>query len=123
MNIPKEHQRLMPYFILKGAEKFINFTTAVFGAELIARHQQEGGEGIMHAEIRIGETVIMFAEATEQWPPQTGSIFIYVENADSTYATALREGAVAVMEPADKGYGRSGGVKDPTGVTWWITSL
>lgn len=123
MNIPKEHQRLMPYFILNGAEKFINFTTSVFEAEVIAKHLQNDGKNIMHAEVRIGEMVIMFAEATDQWTAETGSIFIYVENADTTYKTALREGATSLMEPEDKEYGRSCGIKDPTGVTWWITSV
>lgn len=113
----------MPYFILDQVEKFIEFTHAVFGAEVIAKHLQEDGKGVIHAEIKIGEMVIMFAEATQQWSSQVGSIFIYVENADSTYDAAIREGASSIIEPADKEHGRSCGVKGPTGVTWWITSI
>lgn len=113
----------MPYLILRGADKFMEFTTAVFGAEVIANYTREETGGIMHAEIKIGESVVMFAEATEQWTPQVGGIFIYVENADITYRAALEQGAASVMEPADQDYGRSCGVKDPTGNTWWITSI
>ncbi len=112
----------MPYFILDGAEKFVEFTKSVFGAEETARHLHPDGR-IMHAEVRIGDSVIMVGNATEQWPASTGSLFIYVEDADTAYQAALREGATAVLELEDKEYGRSGGVKDPTGVTWWITSL
>lgn len=123
MKIPEGHQQLMPYFILRGAESFIKFTETVFGAELTSRHQQPDGKSIMHAEIKIGDMVIMFADANDQWGTLTGSIFIYVENADDSYKKALAEGAVSVMEIEDKDYGRSCGVKDPAGVTWWITSL
>src|SRR3546814_10598958 len=96
MNIPNDHQQVMPYLILKGAEEFIRFTSNVFGAELIAKHLRDETGAIVHAEIRIGDSVIMLAEATEQWPQQPTALFIYVENADATYQKALGEGAVSI---------------------------
>jgi uncharacterized glyoxalase superfamily protein PhnB len=79
--------------------------------------------GIRHAELQIAGSTIMFTNATEQWPPQTANLFVYVENADSAYARALEAGASSVMDLSDQHYGRTCGVKDPTGNTWWITSV
>jgi uncharacterized glyoxalase superfamily protein PhnB len=65
----------------------------------------------------------MYCDATEQWAPQTANLFVYVPNADDTYAVALAAGATVVMEPSTQDYGRTCGVKDPFGNTWWITSV
>jgi len=123
MNIPEGYQAVMPYLILKNAQKFIDFTQKVFDAKLMNKHLREDGHVIMHAEVNIGGSVIMFAESTEQYAVQTANLFVYVESADETYAAALSNGATSVNEPADQPYGRSGGVKDPNGNTWWITSV
>ena len=123
MNIPKDHQQLMPYLILENPRDFIRFASTVFGALPDNEHLRDDGVTIMHAELKIGGCTIMFAQAGEQWPSQTANLFIYVANADASYATALKNGATSLMEPADQSYGRSCGVKDPSGSTWWITSV
>ena len=87
------------------------------------KHLREDGHTIMHAEVNINGSVIMFAESTEQYPVQTANLFVYVDDADKSYATALQNGATSVNEPADQSYGRSCGIKDPHGNTWWITSV
>jgi uncharacterized glyoxalase superfamily protein PhnB len=65
----------------------------------------------------------MFADTTEKITSQTAGLFIYVDNADETFKMAIEEGATVVSEVSDHPYGRSGGVKDPFGNTWWITSV
>ncbi len=122
MPIPPQYQTVMPYLIVEGAEKFSNFTQAVFGAVEQLRVPRSPGV-IMHAEINIGGSTIMFADATEQYPPRPAGMFIYVQDADETYARALYEGATAISPMADQPYGRSGGVMDPFGNSWWITSV
>ncbi|GAA4315560.1 hypothetical protein GCM10023143_27000 [Compostibacter hankyongensis] len=113
----------MPYLIVAGAEKLIDFTQAVFEAKVTHRTMRDEEKNIiMHAEIMIGDSTIMFADATEQYAPQTAGMFVYVEDADEAYQKALDAGAVSVLEPADQSYGRSCGVTDPLGNTWWITS-
>ena len=77
----------------------------------------------MHAEIKIGNCTIMFADTTEAFKPQLAGLFIYVENADDTCHKALAEGGTTVMELSDQDYGRTCGVNDPCGNTWWITSV
>ncbi|WP_344980190.1 VOC family protein [Compostibacter hankyongensis] len=123
MKIPAGYQTVMPYLIVAGAEKLIDFTQAVFEAKVTHRTMRDEEKNIiMHAEIMIGDSTIMFADATEQYAPQTAGMFVYVEDADEAYQKALDAGAVSVLEPADQSYGRSCGVTDPLGNTWWITS-
>lgn len=122
MTIPSGHQVVMPYLMLQDAARFISFTTSVFGARLTVQNRNDSGN-LMHAELQIGECTIMFTEATEQWPPQTANLFVYVPDADAAYAGALEAGAASVMELSDQDYGRTCGVKDPTGNTWWITAV
>jgi PhnB protein len=121
MKIPENYQTVMPYLIIEGAQKFIEFTQAVFNAELTENHARSEGV-IMHAEIMIGGSTIMFADATEQFAPRPAGMFVYVENADETYKKALVNGAASMMPPADQPYGRSCGVLDVFGNTWWITT-
>jgi PhnB protein len=125
MNLPKGHQVVMPYLMLNGALKFIDFTKAVFHAELTtSMHKlREGGATVVHSEITIGGSTIMFTDATEQWKEQTANLFVYVHNADDTYKRAIDHGAITVMELNNQDYGRTCGVTDPFGNVWWITSV
>lgn len=120
--VPAEYQTVMTYLIIPEADKFIKFTEKVFHATEKMRHLRDE-HTIMHAEIVIGEVTIMLADATEQYTPRPAGFFIYVDNADETYKKALEEGATSIMPPTDQQYGRSGGVTDAHGNTWWITSV
>jgi PhnB protein len=119
--IPQGYQRLMPYIIVKGADDFIEFLKKVFGATEKMMHRRETGE-IMHAEVFIGDSVIMIGNASDQWQPMTAGLYIHVADADASYQLALKHGATSVTEVTDQNYGRSGGVEDPFGNTWWITT-
>lgn len=77
---------------------------------------------VMHGEIMIGGSTIMFAETSEQYGVDTAGLFVYVPDADETYNKALAAGATSIMPPTNQEYGRSGGVQDPFGNKWWITS-
>jgi PhnB protein len=122
LNIPKDYQTVMPYLILKDAKGFLSFVQEVFGAKEKQKHMNDRNE-IMHAEVIIGGSTIMFGSSTDQWSSQPAGLYIHVKNADETYNKALVNGAISLMKPEDKDYGRSGGVKDPFGNTWWITSM
>jgi len=120
--IPENYQTVMPYLIVKNAASFIDFTQKVFDANLNYKAMRDE-KTIMHAEIMIGECTIMFADATDKFRERPAGMFVYVENADETFKKAIDAGAKVVMEVADQTYGRSGGVADPFGNTWWITSV
>ena len=122
VTIPEGYQTVMPYLILENAEIFLKFSKNVFSATEKMKHLNNEG-AIMHAEIQIGGSTIMFTNSTEKYSTQTAGLYIYVENADETYLKALTEGATSVMEPSDQEYGRSGGIVDPCGNTWWIVSV
>jgi len=122
LNIPDGYNQVMPYLILEGAAGFMEFTQKVFGAAEKFKTMRDENV-IMHAEISIGQSVIMIADATEQYSRQNANLFIYVANCNDTYQNALNNGAVTLMPPADQSYGRSCGVTDPFGNTWWITGI
>ncbi len=120
--IPEGYQAVMPYLILKNAQSFLDFAKKVFGAKEKFKEMRDE-KIIRHAEIDIDGSIIMFADSTEIYEPRTAGFFIHVDNADDSYKIALAEGATSISEPADQSYGRSCGVVDPTGNTWWITSV
>lgn len=122
MQIPNHHQSVMPYLMLGNAVQFIDFAVTVFEAKVLHKQLHVNGS-LMHSEIQIGGSTIMLSEATEQWKPQYANLFIYVENADSTYIKAIANGSKEVMELSNQDYGRTCGVTDPFGNTWWITSI
>lgn len=119
---PEGYQTVTPYLILKDAARFIEFTRKVFNAELLSEHMRDE-KIIMHAEIKIGNSIIMFADSTGEFQPKPAGFFIYVDNADKTHKDALDNGAGVVTDVANQSYGRSGGVQDAFGNTWWITSV
>jgi len=121
MEIPKGHQAVMPYLMMEDASAFIDFTKAVFDAEVTHHSMRDGLVG--HCEIQIGGSTIMFSNSRGPWTPQTANMFVYVENADETYKKAIAHGATVIMEPADQDYGRSCGVTDPFGNIWWTTAV
>jgi PhnB protein len=122
LSIPDGYQQVMPYLIVKNANQFSEFVKMVFNGKEVNRHMRDE-KIIMHAELKIGDSIIMFAEAVDPWKPQNAGMFIYVENADETFQVAINHGAEVLMQPANQPYGRSCGVKDPFGNIWWITSV
>ena len=122
LKIPEGHQQIMPYLIVENAGEFLNFTRNVFAA--VEKYKFMRTETlIMHAEISIGDSVIMFADATPEHAKQNAGLFTYVDNCDATYEKSLANGATTVTPPADQSYGRSAGIRDPFGNTWWITAV
>ncbi len=120
--IPENYQAVMPYLIIEGAVGFIRFMQDVFGAKETYRAMRDENI-IAHAEVMCGGSTIMFADATESYNARPAGMFIYVDDADLVYEKALAAGGQAVSPLTDQEYGRSGGILDPFGNTWWITSL
>lgn len=121
MEIPNEYLPVMPYLILNDAEAFLTFAKDVFGAteQMIVPGQDD--QSIMHGELRIGDAVIMFANASELWQQKTAGMFIYVESVDKVYDLALRNKAQSLQIPNMAEYGYTAGFEDPFGNQWWTT--
>jgi PhnB protein len=118
--IPKGFHSVVPYLVVKDASRLIEFLKSTFGGEETERHLRPDGS-VMHAEVKIGDSVIMMGEANEQWKAQPASLYVYVPDTNVAYKRALDLGATSLMEPADQFYGdRNAGVTDPFGNIWWI---
>lgn len=126
---PEGFHTITPYLILDRAAEAIAFYKRVFGAEEEMCDLAPDGR-IRHAHIRIGDSPLMITSSSSAWkmfdPKHYGGspvhMFLYVEDADSWYTRAMEAGSLSVMEMSDKEYGRTGGVTDPFGMTWWITT-
>jgi len=119
---PRGYTSVSPYLIVDGASHTIEFLVRVFDAVELRRFPDSTGK-LMHAEVRIEDTVVMLADGGAGWPPIASYVHIYVPNADATYRRALEAGATSVQEPVKKGdEDKRGGVKDSGGTTWWIAT-
>lgn len=111
-----------PYFFANEAHRIIDFAVAALGAEVASRMERPDG-AVMHAEIRIGDSMVMLGEASEEFGPMPASIYLYVTDCDAVYQRALENGGVSVFDIMDLPSGeRYGGVKDPCGNIWWIAT-
>ena len=121
--IPEGYHSVTPYLGVKGVARLIEFLKQAFGAQEVFRPMTRPDGTIMHAEMKIGDSIVMMGEPMGQFGPMPGSIHLYVEDVDATYRRALEAGATSLMEPADQFYGdRQGGVADPVGNHWWIAT-
>jgi PhnB protein len=119
---PDGYSAVSPYLIVDGAARTIEFLIRVFGAQELRRFPAEDGR-IIHAELRIEDTVLMVADSAQGWPPVPSHVHVYVPDVDATFRAALDAGGEAVQEPEKKNdEDRRGGVMDPGGTTWWIAT-
>ena len=119
---PVEYNTVSPYLIVAGASGTIDFLKQVFGATELRRFADPSGK-VMHAEVRVDDTVVMLGDGGEGWPPQTAHVHVYVRDVDAVYRRALAAGATSVQEPVKKDdEDKRGGVKDAGGTTWWIAT-
>jgi PhnB protein len=128
--IPEGYHSATPYLIVKGAAEAIDFYKRTFGATETFRMADPSG-GIAHAEIKIGDSVIMLADEHPNMgyrgPRSLGgsavSIMLYVTDVDGTFDSAIKAGAKAQRPVANQFYGdRSGTLEDPFGHIWTIST-
>lgn len=117
---PDGYTSVSPYLIVNGASATIDFLRRVFAADEIRRFADPAGR-VIHAEVRIDDTVVMITDGADGWPPVPSHVHVYVRDVDETYRRALEAGATSVQEPIKKeDPDKRGGVKDAGGTTWWI---
>ena len=120
--IPDGFHSVTPYFTVADPAGLIDFLKAAFNAQEI--HCSRGPDGhINHAQMKVGDSMVMLGQARDEWPPMPAAIYLYVEDADALHARALAAGAEEVMPIADMPYGdRHGGVRDTNGNVWFIST-
>jgi PhnB protein len=116
------YRTLTPYLCVPDADVQMRFLKAAFGATETLCHRNADGK-VMHAELTVGDSLVMVGQAGAEWQPLTAALYVWVPDVDATYARALEAGATSQSAPEDKPYGhRQAGVIDKNGITWWIAS-
>jgi PhnB protein len=119
---PQGYNSVSPYLIVDGAAGTIAFLVRVFGATELRSFPDPSGK-LMHAEVRLDDTIAMLTDGAEGWPPVPSHVHVYVQDVDATYRRALEAGATPVQAPIKKeDEDKRGGVKDSGGTTWWIST-
>ncbi len=127
--VPDGYHSVTPYLIIKGASRAIDFYKTAFGAQEIMRFPGPNGT-IGHAELRIGDSVIMLADeqqahfrSPESYGGSPVSLMIYVPDVDKTFKQAVDNGAKEIRAVQDQFYGdRSGNLVDPFGHVWTVAT-
>lgn len=120
--IPDGYHTITPYLVVNDASKLITFLKAAFDAVETAPPCEIDGK-ILHAELKIGNSMLMLGQACETSAANTSMLHLYVNDTDHYYQKALAAGASSIMEPIDQFYGdRSGAVKDMFGNSWWLAT-
>jgi len=120
--IPDGFHVITPYLFVEGAPRLIEFISAAFGGKVTYRAERPDGS-IMHATMRVGDSMLMLADASAQFKSMPTSIYLYVTDSDAVYQSALKSGGISVFPIMTLPSGeRYGGVKDPRGNVWWIAT-
>ena len=119
--VPQGYHTLTPHLVVRDGSAAIDFYKRAFGASELSRTTAGPGGPIMHADLRIGSSIVMLNDPMPQQAPVT--LHLYVNDADATFASAAKAGAKAVMPLADMPWGdRYGIVIDPYGHAWAIST-
>lgn len=120
--IPDGYHSITPYLIVQEADKLLEFIEKVFGGQLLHKMQTDEGK-IGHAEVKIGDSILMLSEACEEWKPTQTWLYLYVEDIDAIYQKAIEAGAISIKEPENQFYGdRRATIKDISGSFWGIAT-
>jgi PhnB protein len=95
---PTDYNSVSPYFIVNGAQKFIDLMKLIFAAKEIRRYDLPDGK-IMHAEIKIDDSIIMLGDSSDKYPPISLVMHVYVPNVDETFQKAVNAGCEVIEQP------------------------
>jgi len=119
---PEGVPSVQPYLHLHGSEKMIPFLESGFGGVVLGDVPLSPEGHVLHATMQIGDNTLELDEAHGEFQPMPCHLHLHVDDADALYERAIRAGATSIDAPSDKPYGRSGGVKDAFGNSWYVTS-
>lgn len=127
--IPGGYHSVTPYLTIRGASEAIEFYKNAFGAAELMRMPGPGGKTLMHAEIKIGSSIVMISDefpdfqvfSPSHFNGTTASLLLYVEDCDAVYQRAIAAGAKSFRPPEDMFWGdRMATIYDPFGHKWSI---
>ena len=127
--IPEGYHTITPHLTVRGADRAIEFYKRAFGAQELTRMPGPDGKGVIHAEIKIGDSIVFLNDELPDKgsrSPQSlggiaGMLHLYVEDVDAAFKLAVEAGAQVRMPVADMFWGdRYGKVIDPFGHEWGL---
>jgi len=120
--VPEGYHTVTPYLSVQGVPRLISFLQEAFHAKELERMTAADGR-VGHAEVKIGDSIVMMGEPTAEAKPMPSMIYLYLEDTDAAYRRALEAGATSLRTPTDMFYGdRNAAVTDPLGNQWWIAT-
>jgi uncharacterized glyoxalase superfamily protein PhnB len=120
--LPADFHTVTPYLVVDGASRLIEFMSSAFQAKERYRDSLPDGM-IQHAQVLIGNSIVMLSDARAEYPAMPGMLFLYVDSADEAYDSAIAAGATSLRPPQDETHGdRMAGVLDPFGIQWWVAN-
>lgn len=121
--VPEGYHTITPYMMVPDADAFLKFIEKAFGAKSKMEPMRNPDGKIMHADTKIGDSHLMFGQATAEYPAQPISLYLYVRDCDKIFKQAVDAGAESHVEPQDQFWGdRHGCVTDPFGNSWWVAT-
>ncbi len=129
--VPEGYRTITPSLTVRDAARAIEFYKKAFGASEVSRFMSPDGKSVMHAEIRIGDSILFLMDegpgsdgrAPETLGGTTGGLHLYVKDADAAVKKAVDAGARVTMPAADMFWGdRYGKVVDPFGYPWGLAT-
>lgn len=120
---PEGYNSASPYFVIDGAEKLIALLKQIFDAKELRRYDMPDGT-IMHAEVRIDDSVIMMGNSSDQFPPNKLLVHVYVRDVDKVYARAIAAGCKEIEKPKQRENDpdKRGSFEDFGGNVWSIAT-
>ncbi|HSB88012.1 MAG TPA: VOC family protein [Ilumatobacteraceae bacterium] len=120
--LPFGYHSVNPYIVVDDADAFITFLVETFDGREQGREVSSAGV-IEHADVIIGDSLVMISEASERYPARPCVHFVYVDDVDRVFARAVSHGASALRAPEDQPWGdRVGGIVDSFRNRWWIAT-
>jgi PhnB protein len=122
LSLAPGYHSVNPYFLVRGVESFIAFLTEVFDGREETKFKEVRPDGLIdHADVFIGDSIVMMSDADATNSPRPSVAFVYVPDVDATYEKALDRGCVSRLEPTVAPWGeRVAGFTDPWDNRWWI---
>ncbi len=119
---PDGYTSVSPYLTVEGADATIAFLAKAFGATEL-RCFRGDGDRVVHAEVRLDDSVIMLSDGQPGADKVASHVHIYVENVDEVYQRALDAGAASVQAPVQQGDPDKRGGVTFGGITWWVSTM
>ena len=120
--IPDGYRSVTPFLKLPNSGRLVEFLKDAFGGIERGRLSRPDGT-LLHAEVMIGDSLVMVHEAPGEWTAKPSTLYLYVEDVDATYRRAVEAGGASAMGPTDMYYGdRVAWVTDVSGNDWWIAT-